>query len=97
MGMLSSGKGAAKAKDKLMSLAEALSENASGYDAVVDAATEFRESLTGEDVSLSMAEKLQVLKSLTHAKIRALQFGKQDGYRAFRMLDAISGDLVQLL
>jgi hypothetical protein len=97
MGMLGSGKAAVKAKDRLMLLADALTENVSGYDAVVDAATEFRESLAGDEVSLSMAEKLQVLKSLTHAKIRALQFGRQDGYRAFRMLDSISGDLVQLL
>ncbi len=47
--MLSSGKAAVKAKDKLMFLTGALTENVSGYDAVVDAATEFRESLTGED------------------------------------------------
>jgi hypothetical protein len=95
--MFGTGKAAVKAKDRLMFLAEALTENASGYDAVVDAASEFRESLAGEEVSLTMADKLQVLKSLTRAKIRALQFGRQDGYRAFRMLDSISGDLVQLL
>jgi hypothetical protein len=84
-------------RNRLMFLAEALGCSSCGYDSMVDAVSEMRESLRTEAVSLSVADKLHVLKSLTRAKVRALRSGRQDGYKAFRNLEAISGDLVQLL
>ncbi len=84
-------------RNRLMFLAEALEDSGCGYDGMVDAVAEMRESLKTEAVSLTVADKLHVLKSLTRAKVRALRSGRQDGYRAFRTLESISGDLVQLL
>jgi hypothetical protein len=97
MVMLGSVNATVKMKDRLMSLADSFSDDSLAYDSVVDAAVQFRDSLKGEAVIFSMAEKLQVLKSLTRAKVRALRSGKQDDYRTFKALDAISGDLVQML
>jgi hypothetical protein len=84
-------------RNRLLSLAEGLELDSSGFDAMVDAVAEMREGLQAEALSLSVADKLHVLKSLTRAKVRALRAGREDGYRTFRALEAISGDLVQLL
>lgn len=97
MVMFGSGEATIKVKDRLMCLADAFSDDTIECDAVVEAAAQFREVLRGEAVTFSMAEKLQVLKSLTHAKIRALKGGKEDDFRVFKALDEISGDLVQML
>jgi hypothetical protein len=86
-----------RSKDRLMCLTYALSNDLLDYEAVVDAAVQFRGMLKTEAVSFSMAEKLQIIKSLMRAKLRALKLGKQDGYHTFMMLDAISNDLVQIL
>jgi len=98
--MFVNGEVAYKAKGRLASLAcvfEAAGDDPSAYAAVVDAAAQFRDMLKADRVSLNMAEKLQVIKSLTRIKVRALRLGKRDGYKTFRTLDAISGDLLQML
>jgi hypothetical protein len=37
------------------------------------------------------------VKTLSRAKAKALRVGTEDNYRTFRTLDALSGELVQLL
>lgn len=80
-----------------VALQSAVDEDPSSYGVVVDMALQLRNMLVGERVSLSIAEKMTVLKSLTRAKLRALKSGGQDDYEMFRALDVIGSDLVQLL
>lgn len=89
-----------KAKSRLEGLSYALEstgDTPSDYEAMVDAAVQFRDMLKGENISLSTAEKLQVLKSISRAKLRALRLGESDHYRTFQALDAVSSDLMQML
>jgi len=89
-----------KAKKKLMGLTTALEMgyvDPTRYDVVVDAATELCTLLRGQGMSLTMGEKVRVLKTVTRAKVRAFMVGSTDDYRTFRTLDSISSDLVQLL
>ncbi len=88
-----------KMKKKLMGLTTELEmyDDPMRYEVVVDAASQLRTLLKEEELSLTMGEKLRVLKSVTKAKVRAFMGGTSDNYRTFKTLDAISGDLVQLL
>ncbi len=89
-----------KAKKKLMGLTTALEMgyvDPTRYDVVVDAASELCTLLRGQDMSLTMGEKVRVLKSVTRAKVRAFMGGTADDYKTFRTLDSISNDLVRLL
>ncbi|MFH0737409.1 MAG: hypothetical protein V1827_02900 [Candidatus Micrarchaeota archaeon] len=89
-----------KAKKKLMGLTAELEmayEDPTRYGVVVDAASQLYSLLRGESLSLSVSEKVRVVKSLSKAKAKALRGGVADDYRAFRTLDAISGELVALL
>jgi hypothetical protein len=88
-----------KMKKKLMGLTTEIEmyDDPMRYEVVVDAATQLRTLLKEEELSLTMGEKLRVLKSVTKAKVRAFMGGTSDNYRTFKTLDAISGDLVQLL
>ncbi|MEW6721722.1 MAG: hypothetical protein AB1324_00510 [Candidatus Micrarchaeota archaeon] len=81
----------------LTSALEMAYEDPSRYDVVVDAATQLCSMLRGSEVSLTMSEKLRVIKSVTRAKVKAFRGGSADDYRTFKTLDAISGDLVRLL
>jgi hypothetical protein len=67
------------------------------YGIVVDAASQICDLLKDEEVSLSMPEKMRVIKSIAKAKVRAFMDGPADDYRTFKALDSISGDLVRLL
>lgn len=67
------------------------------YGVVVDAASQICSLLKDQEVSLSMPEKMRVVKSLARAKVQAFMDGPSDDYKTFKALDAISGDLVQLL
>ena len=78
-------------------LESAVDNDPSRYGVVVDMASELRAMLLGEGVSLSIAEKMTVMKSLTRAKLRALKGGAKDHYMMFKTLDGIGSDLVQLL
>lgn len=89
-----------KTKKKVLGLASALEMayvDPTRYDVVVDAASQLCNILKDEEVSLTMGEKLRVLKSVTRAKVRAFMGGKADGYKTFKTLDEISSNLVQLL
>ena len=89
-----------KTKKKFMGLASALEmvyDDPSKYEVVIDAASQLRTMLKGEELSLSMSEKVRVIKSVTRAKVRAFMGGNQDSYKTFKTLDGISSDLVQLL
>lgn len=89
-----------KTKKKVMGLASALEMaylDPTRYEVVVDAASQLCTLLKDEEVSLTMGEKLRVVKSVARAKVRAFMGGDVDDYRAFKTLDTISTDLVQLL
>lgn len=77
-------------------LESAVDNDPSRYGVVVDMASELRAMLLDQGVSLSIAEKMTVMKSLTRAKIRALRGGAKN-YQMFKTLDGIGSDLVQLL
>ena len=78
-------------------LESAVDNDPSRYGIVVDMASQLRAMLLGEGVSLSISEKMTVMKSLTRAKLRALKGGARDNYHMFKTLDGIGSDLVQLL
>ncbi len=89
-----------KTKKKVMGLTSALEMayvDPSRYDVVVDAASQLCNLLKDEEVSLTMGEKLRVIKSVTRAKVKAFMGGRSDDYKTFKTLDEISSDLVQLL
>jgi hypothetical protein len=89
-----------KMKKKALGLASALEMayvDPTRYDVVVDAASQLCTLLKDEEVSLTMGEKLRVVKSVARAKVRAFMGGTADDYKAFKTLDEISTDLVQLL
>ena len=84
------------AKSELLGLTTALDFDTSRAE-VVDAASAMCAMLKTQQISLSMAEKLTVIKSVTKAKVKAFMHGQEDDYRTFKTLDNISNDLVQLL
>jgi hypothetical protein len=89
-----------RSKKKFMGLTSAMEmayEDPTRYGVVVDAASQLCDMLQQDEVSLTTAEKLRVMKSLTKAKVQAFIGGASDNYRAFKSLDGISNSLVQLL
>lgn len=91
-----------KSKKKFMAVASALEtavayDDNSKYELMVDAASQLRTILAGDEVALTRADKVRVLKSLTKAKVRAFMKGSPESYRTFRTLDSISTDIVRLL
>jgi len=98
--MLSTGKLRSRTKKKAMGLTSAMEmayEDPTRYGVIVDAASQLCSMLREDEVSLTTAEKLRVMKSLTKAKVRAFIGGTSDNYKTFKTLDSISSDLVQLL
>lgn len=89
-------------KKKLLALASALEtaaayDDTSRFDFVVDAAAQLKDLVSVGGVSLSRADKIQVLKNFTRAKVRAFMGGTADSYRTFRTLETIGSDLVKML
>jgi hypothetical protein len=98
--MFGVGESTSKNKKKVLGLTSALEmayNDPSRYDVVVDAASQLRTVLRDSEVSLTMGEKLRVIKSVTRAKVKAFMGGNTDDYRTFKTLEGISSDLVQLL
>ncbi|VVC04374.1 Uncharacterised protein [Candidatus Bilamarchaeum dharawalense] len=79
---------------KLIGLASSLESDPSG---VIHHMVALCNMLRNEDIELSTPEKMQVVKSMARAKVRAFMVGSADNYRTFKELDEISNDLVQLL
>lgn len=91
-----------KSKKRFLAVASTLEtavayDDSSKYDLMIDAAAQLRTMLTGDDVALTRADKVRVLKSLTKAKVRAFMKGTTESYQTFRTLDTISTDIVKLL
>lgn len=53
--------------------------------------------LRKEELELTTSEKMQVVKSIARAKVRAFMVGPSDNYKTFKELDMIGNDLVQML
>jgi len=91
-----------KSKKRFLGLTSALETavrygDPSQYGRMINTAAELRNILRGEDLGLTRAEKVRVVKSITRAKVKAFMEGTSDSYRTFKTLDTISNDLVQLL
>jgi hypothetical protein len=89
-------------KKKLLALTCALEsatayDDTSKFDMMIDAAAQLKDLLALEGVSLSPADKIQLLKTFTKAKVRAFMVGTTESYRTFRTLETIGSDLVKLL
>lgn len=82
-----------KAK-KLMVLASSLEDDPSS---VVHRMVSLCDMLRNESIELSTPEKMQIVKSMARAKVRAFMVGPSDNYKTFKELDSIGNDLVQLL
>ena len=61
---------------------------------MVDVAEQLRTALETGEVSLSGAEKVRILKTVTRAKVKAFMGGELD---EFKQLDHLGNDLVALL
>lgn len=89
-------------KKKLLALTCALEtatayDDSSKFDMMVDAAAQLKDLLALEGVSLTRADKIQLLKTFTRAKVRAFMVGTTESYRTFRALETIGSNLVKLL
>jgi len=101
-GMLKSllGMGEGNATEMEKDLVRALEATVVSEDScsnAVDSAARLRNLLRRESISLSHEEKVRIVKALNKAKVRALMHGSCECYGAFRSLDSISSDVVQLL
>ena len=88
---------AAETENELVSALEKSAFHEGGCPGVVDSAARLRNLLRRENMSLSHQEKIRIVKALSKAKVRALMHGSCACYGAFRSLDSISSDVVQLL
>jgi hypothetical protein len=89
-----------KTRKKVLGLTSAIemaNVDPTRYEVVVDAASQICSLLRDEDISLTMGEKVRMVKSVAKAKVRAFMGGSTDDYRTYRALDVISTNLVQLL
>ena len=87
----------ATARSDLLILLEKTVVSESTCGSVVDNAARLRNMLRRERAFLSHDERVRIVKVLNKAKVRALMQGTSECYGAFRSLDSISNDVVQLL
>ncbi len=67
-------------------------------DGVVSLAKQIRELIAEKKVLLSRREKIQLIKAMNKAKVRALMnTNSEEGYEIFKSLDSISTDVSRLL
>ncbi|MFH1393339.1 MAG: hypothetical protein ABII71_06325 [Candidatus Micrarchaeota archaeon] len=66
-------------------------------DRLIDVAMELRNMLKAEELALSRKEKVDVVKMLTRAKVKAFMLGTPHSFDTFRALDSISSDVIGLL
>lgn len=91
-----------KSRRKFLALASEMEsrllyEDATGIQSMVDTALLLREFLMCEDLPLRPEEKVRVMKSLTRARVKAYMGGSVESYKAFRTLDGISDELIEVL
>ncbi len=90
-----------RSKKKLLGLTSALelgttSENLK-YEFMLNTAEKLKSELRHKHAPLTCAEKVRIIKSVTRAKAKAYLGGRRDDYKAYRALNNISHDLVQML
>ena len=64
---------------------------------IIDIASKLRNMLKENELALSRAEKIRLIKALNKAKVKAFLGGTGDYYRVFRSLDSISSDVLRLI
>jgi len=87
----------ATARSDLLNSIEKTAVDDNSCCSVVDHAARLRNILRKERAFLSHEERVRIVKALNKAKVRALMHGTSECYGAFRSLDSISNDVVQLL
>jgi hypothetical protein len=63
----------------------------------LEMAFRLRDIMTLHCMQLKRSDMLAMYKSINRAKVRALAVGNVDGYKVFRMLDSISGDISKMI
>jgi len=66
------------------------------YESAVSAAVRLRKALS-LGVDLSTKEKIEVVKLINQAKVKAVAVGDDNGYRAFQVIDSVSEDIKKYL
>ena len=66
-------------------------------DAAYQIASEMCIILKATNMPLSISEKVNIVKSMNRAKVKAFQQGPQDGYHAYKNLTSVGTHLVRLL
>ena len=69
----------------------------SRYSAIVATAVQIRGALSGCEVPLTNMEKVELMKALNRAKVRAFLSGTEEGLKTFRILDTITNDVTRRL
>jgi hypothetical protein len=91
------GEDATEKRSDLVDALETAEFSESACSDIVDNAARLRNILRQQGVTISRTEKVRIVKALNKAKVRALMHGSRECYGAFRSLDSISSDVVQLL
>jgi hypothetical protein len=87
---------AGRERDLVRSLETAVFSD-SACSSIVNDAARLRNLLRQQSLPLTRSEKVRIVKALNKAKVKALMHGSCECYGAFRSLDSISSDVVQLL
>ncbi len=91
------GEDATESRSDLINALETAEFSGTACSGIVDNAARLRNILRQQGMVLSRAEKVRIVKALNKAKVRALMHGGHECFGAFRSLDSISSDVVQLL
>jgi hypothetical protein len=91
------GEDATEKRSDLVDALETAEFSESACSDIVGNAARLRNILRQQGMAISRTEKVRIVKALNKAKVRALMHGTQECYGAFRSLDSISSDVVQLL
>ena len=63
----------------------------------VEMAKKLRDIVVAQCTRLQRSEMLRMYKAINRAKVRALSISGIEGYKVFRMLDSLSGDISRLM
>jgi len=69
----------------------------SRHAAIIATAVQIRGALGTCEVPLTNMEKVELMKALNRAKVRAFLAGTEEGLRTFRVLDTITNDVTRRL
>jgi hypothetical protein len=86
-----------KGRQKTKKLLEMASSPYCTPSSVLSHMLALRDMLRREETKLTSLEKMQVVKTMARAKVRAFMLGTPADHETFTKLDSVSNDLVLLL